>query len=156
LDERALQIDPNDAVALAQSAETYYNDWFNGWGKPGTDYDAKILGPANRAINLTPEDPYVYYPKAIYLTMSGRHSEGLAAADAGLAVNSNAVLLYVPRAVAENSLGRYEQAKADVERAIRLSPHDPALGGVWHVILALLWQIYSSDRRSVFLQWGHR
>ena len=23
-------------------------------------------------------------------------------------------------------------------------------------VLALLWQIYSSDRRSVFLQWGHR
>jgi tetratricopeptide (TPR) repeat protein len=120
---------------LAGSAEAYYNEYFNGWGEPGTDYEAKVLGQANRAINLTPDDSYVYYPKAIYLTMSGRHSEGLAAAEAGLAVNPNDVLLYVPRAVAENSLGRYEQARADIELAIRLSPHDPLLSGVWHVIL---------------------
>jgi adenylate cyclase len=133
--ERALEIDPNDAEALAGSAETYFNDWFNGWGDPGTDYDAKILGPANRAIALAPDDPYVYYQKAEYLSLSGRDREGFDTADAGLAVNPNDVLLYTPRAVAENSLGRYEQAKADVERAMRLSPHDRDLVGTWHVIL---------------------
>jgi adenylate cyclase len=126
--ERALKIDPNYAEALAGSAETYYNDYFNGWGEPGTDYDTKILGPANRAINLAPDDPYVYYPKAIYLSMSGRHSEALGTADAGLAFNPNHVVLLIPRAVAENSLGRYEQAKADAERAIRLSPRDFLVG----------------------------
>ena len=122
-------------MALAGSAETYLNDWFNGWGDPGTDYDTKILGPADRAINLSPNDPYVYYQKAEYLSLSGRHREGLDTADAGLAVNPNYVLLYTPHAVAENSLGRYEQAKADVERAMRLSPHDRNLVGTWHVIL---------------------
>ena len=54
--ERALQIDPNDAKALAGSAETYMNDHFNGWGDPGTDYEAKVLGQANRAIGLAPDD----------------------------------------------------------------------------------------------------
>ena len=43
-------------------------------------------------------------------------------------------LLYVPRAIAENSLGRFEQAKADAEQAIRLSPRDPAIG-TFHVIV---------------------
>ena len=132
--ERALQIDPNDAEALAGSAETYMNDRFNGWGDPGTDYEAKVLGQANRAINLAPDDPYVYYPKANFLALSGRPSEAVGAADAGLAVNPNDVLLYLPRAIAENSLGRFEQAKADVERGMRLSPHDIAIG-VFHVIL---------------------
>jgi TolB-like protein len=47
--ERALQIDPNDPEALAGSAQTYSDDFFFGWGDPGTDYDAKILGQANRA-----------------------------------------------------------------------------------------------------------
>jgi TolB-like protein len=61
--ERALQIDPNDAEALAGIAETYYYEWFNGWGDSGTDYDAKILGPANRAINLAPDDPWVLLPE---------------------------------------------------------------------------------------------
>ena len=80
--ERALQIDPNDAEALAGSAQTYVFDWNNGWGDPGIDYDAKILGAANRAIDLAPDDPGVYFPKARYLGLSRRPSEALGAADA--------------------------------------------------------------------------
>ena len=58
--ERALKIDPNNAGALTESAQTYVFDWLNGWGDPGTDYDAKIMGPANQAISLAPDDPRVY------------------------------------------------------------------------------------------------
>jgi TolB-like protein len=132
--ERALQIDPNDAEALAGNAETYFYDWLYGWRDSGIDYDAKILGLDNRAIDLAPDDPYVYYPKALFLAVSGRAADALGAANAGLDVNPNDVLLYQPRGVAENSLGQYEQAKADMERAIRLSPHD-ILMGIFRVIL---------------------
>jgi tetratricopeptide (TPR) repeat protein len=41
-------------------------------------------------------------------------------------------MLLASRIVAENSLGRFEQAKADVQRAMRLSPRDPYIG-VLHV-----------------------
>jgi adenylate cyclase len=126
--ERALQIDPNNAEALAGSAQTYAYDWNNGWGDAGTDYDARILGQANRAINLAPDNSGVYVPKARYLGLSRRPSEAFGAADAGLAVNPNDVQLLGMRALAENSLGRYEQAKADAERAMRLSPRDPFVG----------------------------
>jgi TolB-like protein/class 3 adenylate cyclase/Flp pilus assembly protein TadD len=129
--ERVLQIDPNDAVALAGRAYTYFFDYLYGWGDAGTDYDAEILALANRAINLAPDDPTAYGAKAFYLTMSGRHGEALGAADAGLAVNPNHPTLYQARALAENSLGRYEQAKADLERAMRISPRDP-LVALWH------------------------
>src|SRR5271163_2351919 len=99
-----------------------------GWGDPGTDYDAKILGPANRAIALAPDNPGVYFPKAQYLGLSRRPTEALGAADAGLAINPNDIGLLTARAIAENSLGRYEQAKSDAERALRLSPRDPLVG----------------------------
>jgi class 3 adenylate cyclase/TolB-like protein len=65
--ERALQINPGYAQALAGSAETYYNDYVHGWGDPRTDYEAKVVGQADQAIRIAPNDPYVYYPKAIYL-----------------------------------------------------------------------------------------
>ena len=113
---------------------TYFFDFINGWGDPGTDYDAKVLGPANRAINLAPDDPAGYSTKAVYLALSRRANEALGVADAGLAVNPNVPYLYQARALAENSLGRYEQAKADLERAIRLSPRDPGMD-FWHVDL---------------------
>jgi adenylate cyclase len=54
--ERALQIDPNEIDALDGSAVTYFFDFINGWGDPGTDYDAKVLGQANRAIALDPDN----------------------------------------------------------------------------------------------------
>jgi adenylate cyclase len=129
--DRALQIDPNDADALAGSAYTYFSDYLYEWGAPGTDYEAKVLGQADRAIVLAPDNVRGYYVKGIYLGDSRRPREGLAAAEAGLAINPNFVMLFAPRITAELSLGRFEQAKADAERAMRLSPRDPYIG-VFH------------------------
>jgi adenylate cyclase len=66
--------------------------------------------------------------------LSRRPSEALDAADAGLAINPNDIGLLIARAIAENSLGQYEQAKADMKRAIQLSPRDPQVG-VFHIDL---------------------
>ena len=126
--DRALQIDPKDADSLAGSAFTYYADFIYGWGDPGTDYEAKALGQADRAITLAPDNIRGYYVKGFYLSMSRRPREGLAAAEAGLAINPNFVMLLAPRIIAELSLGRFEQAKADAQLAMRLSPRDPYLG----------------------------
>src|SRR5580704_19270246 len=81
--DRALQIDPNDADALAGSAGTYLNDYFFGWGDPGTDYEAKVLGQANRAIARAPDNVRAYFVKADYLSLSGRFNEALGVTDAG-------------------------------------------------------------------------
>ena len=126
--ERALQIDPKDADSLAGSAFTYYADFIYGWGDPGTDYEAKALGQADRAITLAPDNIRGYYVKGFYLSMSRRPREGLAAADAGLSINPNFAMLLAPRIIAGLSLGRFEQAKADAQLAMRLSPRDPYLG----------------------------
>ena len=130
--DEALKIDPSDAEALAGSARVYGIEYGLGWGDPGTDYDAKVLGPANRAIALDPTNIRAYYTKSEYLALSHRPSEGLGAADAGLAVNPNDAVLLLARAIAENSLGRYELAKDDMEQAMRLSPRDPIVGA-FHV-----------------------
>ena len=50
--DRALEIDPNDADALAGEANTYMIEYAFGWTNPETDYDAKILGQADRSIAL--------------------------------------------------------------------------------------------------------
>jgi adenylate cyclase len=109
--ERALQIDPAGIDALNGTAVTYFHDFINGGGDPGTDYDAKVLGQANRAISLAPDYPNVYSIKAIYLALTRRADEALGAADAGLALNPNIPYLYQARGLAENSLGRYEQRR---------------------------------------------
>ena len=128
--EQALKIDPNESDALAGGAYTYFLEYTRGWAPAGTDYEAKILGQANRAIALAPGNVWAYYVKSEYLTVSQRANEGLSAADAGLAINPDDPQLYRARSLAENALGRYEQAKSDVQQAMRLSPRDPMIG-IW-------------------------
>ncbi len=65
--ERALAIDPNNAAALAGDAHTYTHDFVYGWTDPQTDYDAKIIGQADRALALARDTMEAYVAKASYL-----------------------------------------------------------------------------------------
>jgi adenylate cyclase len=126
--ERALAIDPNYADALAGDAMTYQVDYLYGWSPAGTDYEGKVIGQANRAISLAPDDWRGYWPKSSYLRMSNRAIEALQVADDGLATNPNSSNLYQARSFAEVALGHFDQAISDVKQAIRLSPRDPQVG----------------------------
>jgi len=132
--EQALAIDPNDSYALAGSAWTYFIDYYFQWGTNATDYDAKVIGQADRAIALDPHSR-AYNEKTMYLNSSGRSNEGLRTADEGLASNPNFAPLYNARAYAKINLGQFEQAKADIFQAMRLSPRDPAIN-LWRTNLA--------------------
>ncbi len=125
--ERALAIDPTNVEAMNGVANTYGDEYLFGWGNPGTDYDAKILAPLDRAIALDPDLIGSYINKSIYLNELRRHDEALRVADAGLAVNPNIPALYMARAMAELDMGRFDEAKTDLQQAIRLSPRDPLM-----------------------------
>ena len=129
--EQALKIDPNDADALAGEALCYTDERFF-FANPETDYDAKVIGQADRAIALAPDTMSAYVAKSAYLLLSRRFDEALRAADAGLAINPNYARLYGVRSSAKSSLGQFEQAKSDAQQAMRLSPRDPLIG-VFHV-----------------------
>ena len=133
--EQALKVDPTNADALASDAHTYMLEYLFGWGDQTVDYDKEILGRVDQAILLDKENGWAQYVKSIYLLNSHRPNEALEAADAGLIVNPNLAILYSARAIAEISLGRFDQGKIDARQAIRLSPRDPLIG-LWHVQIA--------------------
>jgi adenylate cyclase len=131
--EQALDVDPNDADALAGEAASYgFEHLF--FPNPETNYDAKVIGLADRAIALAPDNLLAYYAKSSYLNRSRRADEALRAADAGLAINPNYASLYGLRSIAKTSLGLFEQAKSDSQQAMRLSPRDTLIG-LFHVEL---------------------
>jgi adenylate cyclase len=134
--EQALAIDPNDAGALAGEAYTFHLEKAYGWTNSDIDYDAKVLGQADRSIAIDRDDPLPYFAKSVYLTLFRSPEEGLRAADAGLAINPNSASLHAARGRAEISIGHFEQGKTDVQQAMRLSPRDPSTG-LWHNYLCL-------------------
>jgi tetratricopeptide (TPR) repeat protein len=105
----------------------YAVEHFN-WANPETDYDAKVIGPADRAIALAPDTMRAYWAKSVYLFVSHRADEALRTADAGLAVNPNYAPLYGARSTSKSALGQFGEAKSDAQQAIRLSPRDPLIG----------------------------
>jgi TolB-like protein len=133
--DQALKVDPNDAYALAGEVETYVLEYGYGWRTPGTDYDAKIIGQADRAIALDPGTMWAYWAKGLYLINLNRPDEALRDAEAGLAVDPGFARLYVLRGLADNATGRFEEAKSELQHAMRLSPRDPAIG-FWLVALS--------------------
>src|SRR6185295_16029225 len=126
--DQALAIDPNNADALAGSAFTYYIDYYYGLRPAITDYDAKILAPADRAISLDPNNVQAYLVKGSYLVGTHRTLDGLRAVNEGLAINPNYAPLYNTRAWSLGLLGKYEEAKSDLLKLMQLSPRDPLMG----------------------------
>jgi tetratricopeptide (TPR) repeat protein len=132
---RALEIDPNNADALSGEAATYMTEFAFGWTSPETDYDAKILGQADRSIALARDQTSAYSRKCVYLALSLRPNDAVRVADAGLVINPNSALLFAQRGNAKTYLRQFEQAKSDLEQAMRLSPRDPRIGQ-WHNLMA--------------------
>ena len=108
--ERALEIDPKNADALAGSAHAYMVEYAYGPNNPETDYDAKVLGQADRSIALARDNAWAYSVKSIYLNISRRPNDALRVANAGLDLDSNDALLFAWRSSAETYLGQFEQA----------------------------------------------
>ena len=130
--ERALAIDPNNAAALAGDAYTYMLDFDYGWTNPQTDYDAKIIGQADRALALAPDTTGGVRCEGAYLmhfrTARRRRSTSPTPVSPSIQILPASMRA---RAIAETGLGRFEQAKSDLRQAMRLSPRDPRMG-LWH------------------------
>jgi adenylate cyclase len=133
--EKALKLDPNGSEALAGDAYAYATEFAFGSRNSEIDYDAKVLGQADRSIALDRDNMQAYVARSLYLLVTSRPNDALRAADAGLAVDQNSAPLYAWRSIAETYLGQFEQAKSDVLQAMRLSPRDPSLSQ-WHNFMA--------------------
>jgi tetratricopeptide (TPR) repeat protein len=124
--EQALKIDPNNSEALAGRAQTNVFEYIYA-PKAEIDYDAAILGPADKAIALDHGNIHAYRAKGQYLAVSGRPEDAVRALDAGLAVDPDAAGLLAIRSSPKYYLHRFEEANSDIQQAMLLSPRDPAM-----------------------------
>jgi tetratricopeptide (TPR) repeat protein len=131
---RALELDPDNADALGGIAYSYARDFANGWTDPGVDYPALVIQPADRALTIDPGNGMAGYAKGLFLALTGQTAAANATVEGALRRNPNLAPLYGVLSIIHTAEGAYEQAKSDIEQAMRLSPRDPQLG---------LWEFFS-------------
>ncbi len=110
------------------------NEYLHHWNNAGKQQLDEADAASNKALSLDPTNDQAYYAQALVHRAKGEHHAALEAFTRALELNPN-----LPKALAEKGneltlLGRPTEAPPLVEKAIRLSPRDPALGGFYWII----------------------
>ena len=114
--DRAIGIDPTSAWAFWNRGMIY---------EQKGDLDAAIAD-YSQAIALEPDDPWAspdwYYSRAGAYRALGQHEQALADCDAALALVPDDPMGFYCRGLSEVATGRMDEARADFEQAVSLTP----------------------------------
>src|SRR5580704_8105158 len=131
--DRALQIDPRNVLALGQSAWFIILPVILGQSDDPIAATRRADELASRALAIDPNFDGAHLAKAWVLVAQNRQEGSIVEAERSLALNPSNVDAYLVLGVANNFLCRPERAFEAIDKAIRLSPRDPALGGFYEV-----------------------
>ena len=125
--DRALEIDPGYAPAMAMAAYCHALRHFQGWMHQRNGYRARGLQLAWRAVELAPNDAQVLCMAAFAVwNMAGEERDAAIELFArSLVVNPNSALALSLAGWIETMRGEAGAGREMLERARRLSPHDP-------------------------------
>ena len=125
--EQALSLDPDNVLALAVLSIRFWQPVSHDL----SDYPKADLKRGDelvsKALALDPTFAYGHVFKAEILRDQGRFEEANAEAERALELDPTAVDAYAQLAFNALELGEYEKNLENLDKAIRLSPHDPSL-----------------------------
>ncbi len=151
--EQALAVDPNNVYALALLSIKYWQPVSHNLSadpkadlKRGDELVSKVLA-------LEPTFSYGHVFKAEILRDQGRLEEANAEAERALDLNPAAVDAYAQLAFNDVVLGQFEKSLENLDKAIRLSPHDPSLH-YWYAGKATAHFALKQDEQAI--EWARR
>jgi len=132
--EQSVQLDPNLAESWSWLAEMLVTQYLHRWNNVGKEALEQAEEAIAKAVAINPNVAQAYYTQGLIRRTKGDQLGALEALSRAVEVNPN-----LPRALAEKanqltSLGRPAEAPPLVEKAIKLSPRDPALGGFYWIM----------------------
>ena len=122
---KALELDPQYAVAWAWQAWVHINDCRYYWSDDEEQSFSSAMEAARKALALDPHDYFTRWPTAYLLVRARRFDEGLAEYEKVLALNPHDSRLLDEMSWALCAAGRPRDAIALSERAIQLDPMHP-------------------------------
>jgi adenylate cyclase len=131
--DRALEIDPRNVPALSVSAYITIIPVILAQSDDPTKAILRADERASRAIAIDPNYDVAHLAKSWVLMAQNRHEEAIVEAERALALNPSNVDAYMAIGVANLFLCRPDRSIEAIDKAIRLSPRDPGLGGFYEV-----------------------
>jgi TolB-like protein/DNA-binding winged helix-turn-helix (wHTH) protein len=146
--EHALALDPDSVEAQSLLA----TELAGGVLANMTDtVEADLLraeGLAARAMAASPNGTLPHFAKATLLRAQHRWAEAISEYETVLALNRNSVFAFFALGQCKLFIGSIEETIPLIERAIRLSPRDPALG-VWYQHIGLVHLLQSHTPEAI-------
>jgi adenylate cyclase len=125
--EQALAADPSNVLAMNLLSGKFWVPVRLGLS---TDPNADLKRAdklVSQALALDPNYVSAHMSKANILRIQGRFNEAIAESERALALDQSMVSAYVTMGEVSRQLGQFDKSLEFFDKAIRLSPHDPAL-----------------------------
>ena len=121
--KRALELDPNNALAHAYYAEILVDSFYSGTGAVGAI--EKAIEESKVAIALAPDTLETHRARGYVLEATGNYEEAIREYEAAIAINPNIADLHLRLGSNYRTLGIYDKAVEEFTRANALNPEDP-------------------------------
>jgi len=151
--DEALRLDPHNGIALGVRA-VWLLDGVDQAQSPDREGDLRRAEKdITTLLAINANDPYAHALKVNLLRLEGRPEQAVAEGERNIALNPGYVPTYFWLCPAYTDAKQPEKAIDCVDKAIRLSPHDPAL---WGLLMTKAGALETLGREEEALEWVRR
>jgi adenylate cyclase len=151
--DRALHIDNSNVFALTGMTMRYIMPVIEAQSRDPQADIGRADELVTRALAIDPNYYFAHFAKAYVLMAQGRTREAVVEGERSLALNPSFIDAYGALCIANNFLGRPDRALELADKAIRLSPRDPFLRGMYHM---KGWAFFMKQQDDQAIEWLRR
>ena len=151
--DRALHIDNGNVFALTGMTLSYIFPVVEAQSRDPQADIRRADELVTRALAIDPNIYWAHFAKAWVLMAQGRTQEAVIEGERSLALNPSFIDAYLALCAANNFLGRPDRALELADNAIRLSPRDPHLRGLYHM---KGWAFFMKRQDDQAIEWLRR
>ena len=123
--QKAIELDPDFALAYAMLAWTYAFEAMNGWSEVREESLAQAHALATRAVVSDKELPIAYFVRGLVYRERGEYMKALVEAEKAIAIDSSYANAHVLLATLLYYTGRPREGLERIKKAMKLNPHHP-------------------------------
>ncbi|MCP4668266.1 MAG: tetratricopeptide repeat protein, partial [Deltaproteobacteria bacterium] len=123
--ERALEIDPEYALAWTMLAWTHFIDAWLGYSESRTASITRAVAFAEKSWSIDDIQPDVHALWNSIFLIQGQYEKAISAGEKSIALGPNSALCHVLLAYSMHFVGRFDEAVVLAEKSIRLTPYCP-------------------------------